>query len=240
MKKIILFYLTLLTILPNLLFAANKVVPPLLTKYTVDTDYTAVPTSTQSNQNVKDYYGSQCNTKPTVIEFFSYACPACFSAEPKFQSYMNSKANNVIFKRVPVIFNSGWDIVGKLYYTNERLGLTQYLHNQTFLWVQQQLRERKAITADSIKSFIETVRSDGTLNDTVKAGFTMDEYMDVLNSNTVNRDNKNGMRLLEAYKITSTPSIVVSNKYIITLDKVKSLDAAIDMIKEFDGENTVC
>ena len=59
------------------------------------------------------------NEQVIVYEFFGYKCPHCSS----FQTFMNpwhkKLPKNVKLVRVPVVFQPGWDILAKAYYTAE-------------------------------------------------------------------------------------------------------------------------
>lgn len=209
------------------------------TSFKLDKHYTLVPTSVNTDPDVKDFYEPYCNTKPTVVEFFSYACPGCMAAESDFKKYLSSKSSNVKFIRVPVVFNLGWDLVSKMYYANESLGITEDLHDMVFIWAQNTLRSRQAITKEKIKEFIsKAFLSPGLINKL--NGTSVDDYMQILDSTTVSRDKTKAFRLLKAYGIASTPSVVINNKYMVTLDKAKSMDNVIMIINELTKENTSC
>lgn len=172
---------------------------------------------------------------------FSYGCYGCFKIEEEFNEYRSSKPSNVEFKRVPVVFNNAWDKIAKMYYAYEQLGVTQILHGLTFVWVQDQLKNSKSIDDESISSFLtETMQSTELKNKLQAKGFTVDTYLDTLKSITVNRDKNKGDRLFRAYRITSTPSVVVNGKYIITLEEAKNYDNIIKAIKELTKENFAC
>ena len=42
--------------------------------------------------------------KIKVIEFFSYGCPWCYELEAKLPKWQRSQASDVVFQRVPVLF----------------------------------------------------------------------------------------------------------------------------------------
>ena len=211
----------------------------LATDYKLDEHYSLVPNTAKNNQNVSDYYESECGKNPTVVEFFSYACHGCLAAEPSFESYIKSKPKNVIFKRVPVVFNSGWDIVAKIYYTNDQLGVNDELHSKTFSWVKNTLSANKPITADSVKDYISTMLAEPGLGEKLKSKFTVEEYLEVFKSPTVNRDYEKANRYMRAYDIRSTPTVIINNKYKVTLEK-NTYDDLIKIINKLTTENTVC
>ncbi len=202
--------------------------------------YKTAADSIKSNPIVMSYFQPFCG-KPVVVEFFSYGCYGCFKAEQEFQKYLASKASHVEFKRVPVVFNNGWEKIAKMYYAYEQLGVTELLHGLTFVWVQDQLKNRKPIDDESIAGFLnEIIKSTEIKNKLQAKGFTVDGYLDTLKSITVNRDKNKGDRLFRAYSITSTPSVVVNGKYVITLDDAKSFDNLIKAIQELTKQSLVC
>lgn len=205
-----------------------------------DKVYSDVPASAQKNTSVKSFYKNYCKKKPTVVEFFSYSCPGCFSAEKHFGDYLAERKDKVVFKRVPVIFNRGWDIVAKLYYGYEKMDVVDLFHGKTFVWVQDELRAGNTITSESIEKFINKTITNKDVADKLPETFKVADIIDIINSTTINRDNKKGMRLFRAYGLSTTPSIVVNNKHMITLDKAKTFENVVSAIKELDTEQTDC
>lgn len=204
--------------------------------------YQDAPAKIQQDPTVKSFFSNYCDKKkPTIVEFFSYACPGCYSAENYFNDYLAKNSDKVIFKRVPVVFRRGWDTFAKIYYAYEHMGVVEVLHTRTFLWVQDQLRAGNSITNDSIKEYLqETIANNEDVAKKLEGKFKMDDFMELISSPTINRDSKNGMRLFRAYQITTTPSIVVNNKYVITLDKAKNFENVIKTIEELSNEKTAC
>src|SRR5688500_16267284 len=47
--------------------------------------------------------------KIQVISFFSYACLWCHRLHPYINNWVSQKPENVVFYRMPVVFNAGWD-----------------------------------------------------------------------------------------------------------------------------------
>lgn len=203
----------------------------------VNPAFTIISDDVKNNPDVKDFFEASCNKNPTVVEFFSYACHGCSLAEPAFNKYSASKPSNVEFKRIPVTFNYGWDVLAKVYYTNEHLGLTKELHDKVFAWSLNTLKSGKAITNDSIKAFITEQVADASSG--LKSKVTVDDYMATFNSPTVNRDYEKANRLMRTFDIRSTPCVIVNNKYKVTLDK-NSHEDMIKIIQKLTKENTRC
>lgn len=82
-------------------------------------DYLVLPASTSTQSfDPKD--------KVTVIEFFSYGCPACFRLNPTLEKWIKDKPSKVQFERIPVVFESDWHLYARAYYTAKVLGV----HNE--------------------------------------------------------------------------------------------------------------
>ena len=60
--------------------------------------------------------------KIEVIEFFSFACPHCNDLQPLLNTWETKLPRDVVFKRVPVVFNPFYQLMAKLYYALEITG----------------------------------------------------------------------------------------------------------------------
>ena len=67
-----------------------------------------------------------------VIEFFSYGCPHCAEFEPYLQSWLKRKPSNVVFKRVPAVFNPFFRMMGRVHFALDDLGATERIAPQLF------------------------------------------------------------------------------------------------------------
>ena len=64
-----------------------------------------------------------------VTEFFSYACSHCNTFEPFVQSWSQSKADNVVLKRIPVAFGRrAWEMMARAYIASEMMGIVEESH----------------------------------------------------------------------------------------------------------------
>ena len=50
----------------------------------------------------------ESKTKVEVIEFFWYGCPHCYAFEPFIEPWIRKLPADVMFHRVPAIFNESW------------------------------------------------------------------------------------------------------------------------------------
>lgn len=137
-----------------------------------------------------------------VREFFSYGCPHCFTFRPLFHSWLEKAPEGVKVVRVPVIFNKAWEPLAKAYYVAEALGAVDKLHKPLFEAVNVQKKKLRK-DADLVEFF-------------TAHGFTKEQVNNALNSFTVDMKMRQNPTLLKAYGITSTPTVVVNGKYVVT------------------------
>ena len=68
-----------------------------------------------------------------VVEFFSYACPHCYQAEPAVSKWKATLPKDVTFRRVPISFSrANWEALAKLYLTLEQTGDLAKLDREVF------------------------------------------------------------------------------------------------------------
>ena len=59
--------------------------------------------------------------KIDVVEFFWYGCPHCFAFEPALSDWARKRADQIVFKRIPVGFRESFVPQQKLYFALEAL-----------------------------------------------------------------------------------------------------------------------
>lgn len=70
---------------------------------------------------------SQHCSKVSVVEFFSPACPWCFKLETSLETWLAKEPKNVVFSRIPLAFESGWDLYQRAYFIAEALHKEQII-----------------------------------------------------------------------------------------------------------------
>lgn len=78
---------------------------------------------------------AQVDVKPgqvEVIEFFSLGCPHCAEFEPYVQSWIKRKPANVVFKRVPAVFNPFFRIMARATFALDDVGASDRLLPELF------------------------------------------------------------------------------------------------------------
>jgi protein dithiol oxidoreductase (disulfide-forming) len=61
--------------------------------------------------------------KIEVVEVFWYGCPHCYDFEPYLDAWLETKPDDVDFKRMPGIFRQDWLVHARAFYAAEQLGV---------------------------------------------------------------------------------------------------------------------
>jgi thiol:disulfide interchange protein DsbA len=143
--------------------------------------------------------------KIEVMEFFSYGCIHCYNFDPALNDWVESKGNRVNFIRAPAVSSDLWRLLGKNYYTMEKLGILEKYHMPFFREVHDVKRN-----FSSLKRLSDYYDGKGT---------TSEQYEKVFNSPEVARKmavaEQMGRRLL----VVSVPTIVVHGKYMVNITR---------------------
>jgi thiol:disulfide interchange protein DsbA len=139
--------------------------------------------------------------KVQVIEFFSYGCPWCYRLEPTVEKWLSrNKAKVVHFDRVPVVFEPGWEVYAKAYYTAKSLGV-----------------EGKAtpLIFDAIHKKGLDLTNEKTLEDIfVKLGVKKTDFDSAFHfSPGVGMQINQGNQMMQAYQVFEVPTLVIAGKY---------------------------
>jgi thiol:disulfide interchange protein DsbA len=143
--------------------------------------------------------------KIEVMEFFSYGCIHCYNFDPELSDWVESKRDEVNFIRTPAISSDFWRLLGRNYYTMEKLGIIEKYHMPFFREIHDVKRN-----FSSVKRLSDYYDGKGT---------TGEEYEKVFNSPEVSRKmavaDQMGRRLL----VVSVPTIIVHGKYMVNITR---------------------
>jgi thiol:disulfide interchange protein DsbA len=142
----------------------------------------------------------ESSKKVEVIEFFSYACPYCFSLEPAIEPWIKGLPPYVMFHRVPVVYHEPWFAPAKLYYTLEILGENARLDQLIFDTMHKEHRD--LTHEDQIATFLET------------QGIPQKKFSEIFNSFSVESKMLRGKQLQKSYKIDQVPELAVDGLYV--------------------------
>ena len=145
---------------------------------------------------------TQTGDKIEVLEVFWYACPHCYDFEPYVKKWLETKADDVEFRRMPGIFRKSWIPHAKAYFTAQKLGILDTTHSQLFDAIHKE--KQKIFDDDSIKKFYVDHGVDG------------DEFSKVYDSDEIDTKIKQAFVMGQRYKVTGVPSIIVNGKYLVS------------------------
>lgn len=139
--------------------------------------------------------------KIEVIEFFGYFCPHCNAFDPALSEWVKKQGNNIIFKRIPVVFNDpSLPYQQRLYFSLEAMGKVEELHTKIF----------NAIHIDR-----QPLKDEQTIVDfVVRQGIDKQKFLEVYNSFSVQSKVLRASQMQAAYKIDGVPTITINGRYL--------------------------
>jgi thiol:disulfide interchange protein DsbA len=171
--------------------------------------------------------------KVEVTEAFSYACPACNLFLPTIHKLKASLPPNAVLNYLPASFNAAedWPMFQLAYITAQTLGVADQTHDAMFnaVW---QTGELAVIdpTTRNIKSHVPTIE-DAAQFYKAKAGVPVDKFLATAKSFSVDMKVRAAENLLQAYRVDSTPTMVVNGKYRLTVGSAGGYDQVIELVK---------
>ncbi len=137
--------------------------------------------------------------KILVVEFFSYACPACANFEPYLQQWLKRKPADVEYRAVPMAFRDSWVPLAKMFFTLQIMGVKDKYHTRIF---------------DAIHKQRVQLESDKQVFDWIgKQGVDVAKFKSIYNSPGVDSKVGAATYLGKQYGINGTPAIGVNGKY---------------------------
>ena len=139
--------------------------------------------------------------KIEVIEFFSYACVHCYRLEPILKDWLSNQQDKIEFVQIPAVMNEYWKVLGKHYFTLQRLGKLDSHHMDIF---------------NAIHSSGKIFDSEKRLFDFIKTtAIEFDSYEKTFRSIEVQSDLQKANQMAKRLKIAAVPTIVVQGKYLV-------------------------
>ena len=140
--------------------------------------------------------------KVEVVEAFWYGCSHCYSEEPKVQAWLaKGKPSNVVFGRLPATFNDAWKHHARLYFTAQRLGVTEKLHPLIFNSIHQ--ANNRLDTPAKAQAFF------------IANGVSAAKFNTAFSSSQVTKEIERADAFVRGvYKLDSVPTFIVGGRYI--------------------------
>ncbi len=156
--------------------------------------YELVPFEVTENEMIQDLKADHTN-QMIVLEFFSYGCHWCHRLDPKVEAWKASMPENVVFLRVPVVFQGSWANLAKAYYTSKALNVDDVIHPALF---------------DAIANETITSSAPDVLQVFFKEhGVEPIDFAKAFDSFGVEQEFKRFNQLAIAYKITAIPTFII-------------------------------
>jgi thiol:disulfide interchange protein DsbA len=148
-------------------------------------------------------------SKVEVVEFFTYACPICFSYEPALSAWAAQNSGRIVFMRVPVSLRHDWLPVQKLYFALELLGQSEALHSRVF---------------DAIHKERRSIKSDEAIGNLAEyLGLNRKQFDAVYFSSEIQEKIKTAAQMQLAYQIDQVPMVAVEGRYLTSPAKVADM-----------------
>jgi len=154
--------------------------------------------------------------KVEVLEFFWYGCPHCYSFEPYVSKWKQNKPDNVEFVRVPATFQPLWVLHARAYYALQMMGVGEEIHPKFFSEMHNKKKYMK--TVDALTEFAQ------------QYGVDRSEFVDAMNSFTVENNVRKATKLVTDYKLNGVPAVAVNGKYLISASMAGSYDNMIKIM----------
>ena len=154
--------------------------------------------------------------KVEVLEFFWYGCPHCYQFEPKLSEWKKNKPDYVEFVRVPATFQPLWVLHARAYYALQLLGVGEQIHLKFFSEIHNKKNYMK--TVDALTVFVQA------------NGVDRSEFIDAMNSFTVETNVRKATKLVTDYNLNGVPAVAVNGKYLISASMAGSYDNMIKIM----------
>ena len=163
-----------------------------------------------TEEEVTEKTSSEESEKISVVEYFSYGCPACYKIESHISSWIKTVETDVEFKREAVVFFEHWAPLAKAYYAAIELDVLDSIHLPMF----EALHDEKLPMQDTsrIKQLFEK-----------EANIDSNAFSEAFDDREAVVD-----RILEVHKavrlmkVSSTPTIVVDGRFLVTTRTAQS------------------
>ncbi len=154
-----------------------------------------------------------------VVEVFSYGCIHCYNFDPMVEAWQNAQ-DNVVFRRVPAVFNASWEVLAKAFFTAEALGVTSKVHDPLFRTI-----HKEPINLGDPEIMARLFNTE--------AGVAADAFTAAYDSFGVRGKVQQAKGHGRAYRLRAVPSLVVDGTYLIDSSMVSGGNAEMLQVAEF-------
>lgn len=162
--------------------------------------------------------------KIEVTEVFSYGCIYCFRAKDQIQQLAAGLPADAVMTYVHAAFNPGeaWPMFQRAFYTAQALGVAASTHEQMFtsIWESGEFPLRDPRTG-GIRKPLPTL-DDAAAFYQKYAAVNPASFLELAKSKQIDDAVKHADMLVEAYRISGTPSLVVNGRYLVMNENLGS------------------
>lgn len=155
---------------------------------------------TETYKEIKPAQPTRSGDKIEVLEVFFYGCIHCYNLEPFVKQWLVTKPDNVAFYRMPVVFREDYKPLAQAFYTAEKMGVLDKVHEQLFSAIHKE--RLQLFTEAPLKEFF------------VGQGINGDEFTRVYNSAEISTKVTQAEVMARRYMISSIPTVIVNGKYL--------------------------
>src|SRR5258706_7206068 len=143
-------------------------------------------------------------TKLVVTDFFSYACPHCFSFSADLRTWESKLSKDVVVDRVAVTFSrQPWGLLAQLYYTLRSFGKDHQLDRPVFEALH--LEGAQLTSAERIADWAAA------------HGMDRGKFLSTFGSFTIRSFAATAEQLTTRVKLRGVPTLVVDGKYLVQI-----------------------
>lgn len=138
--------------------------------------------------------------KVEVVEVFSYGCIHCAHYEPTVEDLQKKLPKGVVFHAIPAAFNDAWLPYAQSYYAAQKLGVLPKTHAALFKAIHDEHYPLR--TLEELADWYAQ-----------KAGVDKTRFLAIANSKETHDRIIADTKLIQAWGVDGTPSIIVDGKY---------------------------
>jgi len=161
---------------------------------------------------------TRSSDKVEVLEVFFYGCIHCYNLEPFVKQWLENKPADVEFYRMPVVFRDDYKPLAQAYYTAEKLGVLDKIHEQLFSAIHKD--QRQLFTEGPLKEFF------------IEQGVDGDEFTRIFNSAEITTKVRQAEVMGRRYMIASIPTVIVNGKYLTSPAQAQGQKELFDVIEQ--------
>jgi len=158
----------------------------------------------------------QTDNRIEVVEMFFYACPHCYSLEPKLAAWRKENKNLINFKRIPAILGPSWAEQARAYYIAEKLAILDSIHPALLKAIHK--NKRQFYNKHSLMKFF---KEQGIAEQIFNKTYHSPEIAEKLNYARI---------MTVKYKLHGVPAVIINGKYKTAPFYVKSQEKMLQVI----------